>query len=530
MVLGVVPFPRSLSTRAGVFTLSPEVVLTGDAEVASVIADLVLARTGVRLRVAVAVAVAAASGRTIAVRRTGTGAPEGYRLRVDPGGVALESPDAAGLFYGAQTLVQLLSHNDAGGWDLPAADISDAPRFAHRGMMLDVARHFFPVPVVERLIDRIAALKLNVLHLHLSDDQGWRLALQSRPALAHRGSQTSALGDPGGHFTGADYAHLVAYAAARHVRVVPEVDLPGHTHAVGLAYPELVEPPVISASVAETAATFGGGIPTPGEPYTGFAVGFSSLRIRDEATYKFLADVLGEIAALTPGPLLHIGGDEALGTSAEDYAYFLTRATEIVAGLGKTPVAWHEAGRVAGIAPGTIGQYWGFVTPIDGADEDARGFIAGDGRLILSPADAIYLDMKPDAQSALGLEWANGPTSLEAAYSWEPTRVIARASDRDILGVEAALWTETLATEADIEAMVFPRIAAAAEIAWSAADGPERTWPAFRERVAVLAELWADAGIRAGRIASPPPVAGAEADSDPAGSASPAESAAGSAP
>jgi hexosaminidase len=498
MRLGLVPYPRSLNLRADAFPLSPDAAVSGDPVAASVLADLVAARTGVRLG-------RAAEGETAAItlRIVPGGSSESSRLRIDAGRVLLEAPDAAGLFYGTQTLVQLLERDGAGGWRLPGVEIDDAPRFAHRGMMLDVARHFFPVEVVERLIDRIATLKLNVLHLHLSDDQGWRLALDSRPELAARASSTSAQGGPGGHFTRDDYARIVAYAAARHVTVVPEIDIPGHTHAVGLAYPELVAEPVISDEVRETAAAFGGGIPTAGEPYTGFAVGFSSLRIRDEATYVFLADVLGEIAGLTPGPYLHVGGDEALGTSREDYAHILARATAIVAGLGKTPVAWHEAGMVPSLAPGTIGQYWGFVWPVDGADEKARGFVARGGRLILSPADAIYLDMKPDADSELGLTWANGPTSLEASYSWEPTRIVEGVAESGILGIEAALWTETIADEAGIEAMVFPRLGSAAEIAWSPAAGPERTWPAFRQRLAVLATAWADAGIRAGGIGAP---------------------------
>lgn len=505
MTLGVVPVPQSLTARPGRFTLSPAVSLTGDGAAGTVLTDLVAARSGVRIDGG------AGAARTIALHHAAGGLPESYRLHISPDVVTIESPDAAGLFYGTQTLVQLLTRDAGTGWYLPAVDISDAPRFAHRGMMLDIARHFFPVAVIERLIDRIAALKLNVLHLHLTDDQGWRIALDTRPELAAQGSSTSALGDPGGHLTRADYIRLVAYAATRHVRIVPEIDLPGHTHAVGLAYPELVEAPVISPSVRETAATFGGGIPTAGAPYTGFAVGFSSLRIHDEATYAFLRDVLGELAALTPGALIHIGGDEAHGTTPEDYAAFLTRTTAIVTELGKTPMAWHEAGSVPGIAAGTVGQYWGFVSPTDGADDAARGFLARGGRLILSPADAVYLDMKPDAGSPLGLVWANGPTSLERAYAWEPRRVVTGIAEDDILGVEAALWTETIATEADIEAMVFPRVAAAAEIAWSPAAGDERTFRAFRARLAVLSVLWADAGIRAGRLDAAPAPRGDDA-------------------
>ncbi len=205
---------------------------------------------------------------------------------------------------------------------------------------------------------------------------------------------------------------------------------------------------------------------------------------------------MGELAAMTPGPYLHIGGDEAHGTDPADFALFMERATAIVADLGKTPVTWHEAGSAPGIDPDTVGQYWGFTTPIDGTDDDARAFADNDSGLILSPADAVYLDMKYDAGTRLGLTWANGPTSVERAYSWEPASIIEGIGDDDILGVEAPMWTETIRTLDDIDEMAFPRLAAAAEAAWSPADGDLRTWQSFRERVGTLGPLWSSLGIR----------------------------------
>jgi hexosaminidase len=280
--------------------------------------------------------------------------------------------------------------------------------------------------------------------------------------------------------------------------VVPEVDLPGHTHAVGLAYPELTEEPVLSAHILEIVQSHGGAVPTAGEPYTGMGVGFSSLKIHDENTYDFVADVVGELAAMTPGPYLHIGGDEALGTDPADFAEFMERATEIVADLGKIPITWHEAGAAANIEPSTVGQYWGFTTPTDGMDEKARAFVRNCSGLILSPADAVYLDMKYDADSPLGLTWANGPTSVQRAYSWEPASVIDGVTDADILGVEAPMWAETIRTLDDIDQMAFPRIAAAAEVAWSPrpSDSDLRTWDSFRARVGALGPLWSSLGFR----------------------------------
>jgi hexosaminidase len=274
--------------------------------------------------------------------------------------------------------------------------------------------------------------------------------------------------------------------------------MPGHTHAVGLAYPELAEAPVLSSAVLDELSVVGGSAPTAGVPYQGTAVGFSSLKIHDEATYDFVADVFGELAGMTPGPYLHLGGDESLGTDPEDFAVFVARASEIIANLGKTPVAWHEAGAAADIAESTIGQYWGLVTPTGAMDVKAKAFADNGAKVILSPSDAIYLDMKYSADSPLGLTWANGPTSVQRAYSWEPSDVIPGIEDSDILGVEAPMWTETIRTLDDVDEMAFPRIAAAAEAGWSPATGTSdrRTWQSFRERVGALGPLWASLGIR----------------------------------
>lgn len=419
--------------------------------------------------------------------------PEGYQLIVSAAGVRIESSTAAGAFYAEQTLAQLVQIG-ADGPLLPAVEVRDAPRFAYRGAMLDVARHFHPVSTVEAVIDRAASLKLNVLHLHLTDDQGWRLALRSHPELAEAGAATSVGGDPGGFYTRQDYAHLVAYAAARHMIVVPEFDLPGHTHAVGLSHPELLADPVIGEHVVEVTEQYGGGgLPEQGVPYTAIAVGFSSFRADAPGLEPFLRDVLGEIAELTPGPYLHVGGDEAHGTDPADYRAMIELATRIVAETGKIPVTWHEAS-VADLPRGTVGQYWGFRTG-DLADK-ARAFAEKGGKVILSPADAIYLDMKYDAETPVGLTWADGPTSVERSYDWEPATTIPDLPETAILGVEAPLWTETVRTFADIDILMFPRIASAAEAGWSPAAGTaERTWESFRHRVAGLADGWAEAGI-----------------------------------
>ena len=488
-----VPLPRLIErTFTSPFRLSPLVRIGGDVDAATELARLLALRTGFDL----------VTGDTGAIdlRIATGGAPESYTIAANADAIVVTGADAAGLFYGVQTVGQL-AESDDDGWFVPAVQVDDAPRFAYRGVMLDVARHFHGPDTVKGYIDRAASLKFNHLHLHLTDDQGWRLEMTSRPLLTEHASATAIGGDAGGFFTREQYRDIVAYAAARHMTVVPEIDLPGHTHAVGLAYPELVEDPVITDAVRDTVRDFGGDLPARGVPYQGLAVGFSSLRIDSEATYDFVADVLGEVAASTPGPFVHIGGDEALGTDPADYATFIERVTEIVAALDKTPVAWHEAGAAAGLHDATIGQYWGFVTPQGDSGEKARAFVRNGSQLILSPADAAYLDMKPRPDYDIGLTWADGPTDLERAYAWEPLDVIAGIDESDVLGVEAALWTETVRDARDVDRLAFPRAAAVAEIAWSPAAGPERTWESFRARVGALAPLWSRFGIAFDRAA-----------------------------
>ena len=194
----------------------------------------------------------------IDLRDRAGGAAESYRIAADAASVVVTGADAAGLFYGVQTLGQLIARDGDGVGSCRPSQIEDAPRFAYRGVMLDVARHFHPVETVKAYIDRAAGLKFNALHLHLTDDQGWRIHLDSRPKLTELASGTAVGGDPGGFYTKADYREIVEYAASRHMIVVPEIDMPGHTHAVGLAYPELAEAPVLSTTCSRSCRDHGG--------------------------------------------------------------------------------------------------------------------------------------------------------------------------------------------------------------------------------------------------------------------------------
>ncbi|MEU5301595.1 beta-N-acetylhexosaminidase [Streptomyces noursei] len=404
---------------------------------------------------------------------------EGYKLTSGGRAVTISAARPAGLFHGVQTLRQLLpaavekETRQSGPWRIAGGTISDAPRYAYRGAMLDVSRHFFTVGQVKRYIDQLAQYKINKLHLHLSDDQGWRIAISSWPRLATYGGSTQVGGGRGGHYTKDDYREIVRYAASRYLTVVPEIDMPGHTNAALASYADLncngQAPPL----------------------YTGTKVGFSSLCVPKKITYDFVDDVIREIAALTPGRYLHIGGDEAHSTSHADYVAFMDRVQPVVARYGKTVIGWHQ---LTGAHPvrGALAQYWGY----DKTGAQERRQVADAARhgtgLILSPADRAYLDMKYDKDTPLGLNWA-GYVNVRRAYDWDPGRYLEGAPAGAVAGVEAPLWSETLTTSSNIEYLAFPRLPGIAELGWS----PARThdWGAYRTRLAAQGPRWDALGI-----------------------------------
>ncbi|WP_454170801.1 family 20 glycosylhydrolase [Microbacterium maritypicum] len=484
--LPLVPAPVSATAREGRMPITATTRVHGSSPAAAQLIDAVERRTGIRLSTSDGI-----SGEIELLIDHGSSAPEGYTLEIGERAIIVGA-DEPGLFYGVQTLLQLLRQDDS-GWGLLGADVADSPRFPRRGVMLDVARHFFGVGDVKKFIDSTSSLKFNHLHLHLSDDQGWRVHIDAWPLLTERASATSVGGDPGGFYTKADYREIVAYAASRHMIVIPEIDLPGHTHAIGVAYPGLVEAPVLNDNLIADSARLGQPLPVAGETYLGWGVGHSSVRIHEERTYDFVRDVVHELAEMTPGAYIHIGGDESLGTPQADFGLFAERATAIVVEAGKIPMAWHEMGSAANIAEGTVGQYWGKTTPEGTHAEEAAHFVERGGALIMSAADVTYLDMKYAEDFPLGLTWA-GIIDVRSAYEWEPTAVLD-VPDAAILGVEAPLWSETTRTLGEVEQLVFPRAAAQAEVAWSPREAPERVWESFRVRVGALAPLWKAEGI-----------------------------------
>src|SRR2546421_4841007 len=469
----VVPAPVSVAANGATFTLTSTATVSSDvADVGSYLAGTLRASTGYPIPVS------AGSGGTIQLLLSGAPASvgaQGYQLTVTGTSVVVQANQAAGLFAGVQTLLQLLPPTvqsptvAPGPWTAPGGTIVDYPRFGHRGAMLDVARHFFTVAQVEHYLDEIALYKVNYFHLHLSDDQGWRIAITSWPNLAVYGGSTEVGGGPGGYYTQADYAAIVAYARSRYITVIPEIDMPGHTNAALASYAQ-----VNCNGVAP-------------KLYTGTKVGFSSLCVPLDLTYTFIDEVIGEIAALTPGPYIHIGGDEASSTTAADYASFISRAQQIVAAHGKTVIGWHDIAR-ANLLPSTVAQFWDTTT----TNAPLAAAVANGTTVVMSPANHAYLDMKYTRKTKLGQTWA-GLVDVNTAYGWNPGAYVSGVGESSVAGVEAPLWTETIVTSADIDYMAFPRLPAIAELAWSAWNTHDVT--AFDARLAAQGPRWKTIGI-----------------------------------
>jgi len=455
-------------------------------DVADYVAALFRPATGFALQTTVgAVGKAGSSSSGIRLALTAPDArlgTEGYQLQVTNRQITISAPTSAGLFYGVQTLRQLLPTAIDGtvkrpynAWPVPAGQVLDAARFGYRGAGLDVTRHFFTVAQVERYIDEISRYKIDYLHLHLSDDQGWRIAIDGWPKLTTVGAATQVGGGTGGFYTQDEYRRLVAYAQSRYVTLIPEIDVPGHVTAALASYPQL------------------GCSGKPTQVFTGIDVGFSSLCATKPNTTTFLHDVFTQLAALTPGPYVAIGGDEAKATSTADYARVVTEAAADVRAAGKVPWGWQEITATPVGTPSVAG-YWD-IGPVQASVQRAA---AAGTRLVLMPANHAYLDQKYSGATTLGLDWA-GFVDVQDAYDWDPATYVPGVASTSVLGVEGDLWTETITSPADIDYMVFPRLPAIAELGWSAPATHD--WAAFRLRLAAQAPRWKAAGI--GFYASP---------------------------
>jgi len=473
--------PEPVSLRAGTgeafaLTQSTSIVVDGGNSDAARVGEQLAAVLRPSTGFAVPVSSAGASVRGVIALRISSDATlgsEGYQLVVTSDSVRITSPTAAGLFYGTQSLRQLLPPQiemhmaqSPIPWTAPAVSITDRPRYAWRGAMLDVARHFFTVREVKQYIDILALYKLNVLHLHLSDDQGWRIEITSRPRLTSAGSVTQVAGGPGGFYTQADYSDIVRYAQERYITIVPEIDMPGHTNAALVGYPEL------SCSRR------------PPAPYTGTEVGWSTFCANKEETYALVDDIVREIAALTPGRYFHMGGDENPILSREDYAKFVERTQDIIGKHGKQMIGWEEISH-ARLSPTTLSQAWA-------TDSVAAHAVQYGAKVIISPGKRTYLDMKYDKNTELGLTWA-ALIEVRDAYDWDPATYMKGVGESNIIGVEAPIWSETVRNITAVQYLAMPRLPALAEVAWTPQS--TRSWESFRTRIATHAPRWNILGV-----------------------------------
>nr|WP_262917807.1 beta-N-acetylhexosaminidase [Muricauda sp. F6463D] len=387
---------------------------------------------------------------------------ESYQLYIKKDSIFLNAKTAAGAFRGVQTLRQLIpeSSNDTLTdfpiWVIPTGKILDGPKFGYRGTMLDVARHFFTVEEVKKYIDALAYYKINILHLHLSDDQGWRIEIKSWPQLTEVGGVTEVGGGKSGFYTQEQYKDLVNYAAERHITIVPEIDMPGHTNAASVSYPFL------NGNGKEI------------KPYIGTRVGFSTFNARKDTVYSFLDDVIREIAAMTPGPYFHIGGDESHVTKKSDYIHFVEKVEKIVQKHGKRMIGWNEIAQ-ADISSNAIAQLWS-------EPKDALKAAKNGSKIIISPAEKAYLDMQYDSISEYGLHWA-GFIPVDLGYQWNPETYVEGLSKEHILGIEAPLWSETISNSAELEYLAFPRVIGYAELGWSQSE--HLNWDEYKVRLAL---------------------------------------------
>lgn len=459
------PFTVSAVTTIVVDANNPQAVRTGE-----LLAGVLRPSTGFPI----AISSSPAAGSIIlrlAPDRAALG-EEGYDLTVTRDSVRVVAYRPAGLFRATQTIRQLLpamieSDMKIGGvpWTIPALTISDQPRFAWRGAMLDVARHFFTVDEVKQYIDLLALYKLNVLHLHLSDDQGWRIEIKSRPELTAVGSKTQVGGGPGGFYTQADYADIVRYAQDRFLMIVPEIDMPGHTNAALSAFPAL------SCSTR------------PSVLYTGTDVGWSTFCVENEGSYALIDDIVRELAAMSPAPYFHMGGDEVHVLKPAQYALFVERVQDIVNKHGKQLIGWEEILN-AKLRSGSVLQQW--------RNDSLPAQLHAGGKIIVSGARKTYLDMKYTKNTELGLTWA-AIIEVRDAYDWNPGAYVKNVNESDILGVEAPMWSETVRNIGAVQYLAVPRIQAIAELGWT----PQslRNWESFRERIATHAPRWRILGV-----------------------------------
>ena len=477
--LKLIPLPEQVSQTAGELTVDARLTVAADAPLAPeadlLAEELHLARAK------------NAGDHGILLTTNGTAGlgEEAYQLEVNADGVIIRARTAAGAFYGGQTLRQLAGQpGKAFPLALPFVRIADAPRYEWRGLLLDTSRHFFDVATIRRLTDWMADYKLNRLHLHLTDSPAWRMEVAKYPQLTERGARGNFNDSnaPAQFYTRAELREIIAYAARRHIMVVPEIDMPGHADAATRTFPEL-----------------DGGAHT--------------FNPASEATYGFLQNVLRETLALFPSPYIHLGGDEVNRSGWEKLpavaqkmrtdglpdtqaleGQFYRRMAAFVLAQGRTPAGWDE---VASNRPpaGTVVFWWRHNCP------DSLALALAEGcQVVLTPRSPCYFDYPQDAAyPQIGWKLCNTPAAVYQGPAI-PAKVPA-ARLKQVLGVEGCVWTERIATVPYLEFMTMPRLAALGEMAWTA-DG-RRDYAGFTARMQPYLRQYQEQGIHFYDAANP---------------------------
>ncbi len=522
---GIIPAPQSVKSVAGQFSLSPgeKFVITWQTEEDRKTAQLFAGFLEENYHLtSVVTGKAKKRQKAIAFRSLGYDNPnaESYSIDVSTDGIVVAGK-GAGLFYGLQTLTQMISYSGTQEVRIPCVAIRDQPRFRYRGIMQDVGYHIYPVEFIKRQIDWLAKYKLNVYHWHLTEDHGWRIEIKKYPNLTKIGAyrdqtvvsnyneQMNGLdGTPyGGFYTQDEVRELVRYAAERHVTVIPEIELPGHSLAALASYPELAC----------------GDNPGPFKAAQYWGIYDDVYCAGKEQTFQFLEDVLTEVMELFPSPYIHIGGDECPKGRWEkckycqqrikdnhledEYAlqsYFVKRIEKFVNSKGRRIIGWDEI-REGGLAPDATVMAWRSVDEGIKAAEESHD-------VVMAPVDYLYFDYVQGnrKQEPLAIAWGVSPenpgwgvVSLETVYNFEPVPPqLTTEQQKHIIGVEAPLWTEHIDTYRKVDYMFFPRLMALAEIGWT--DSGRKDWKNFNEERLPAHLAWMDATETLYRV--PPPI------------------------
>lgn len=516
----LIPLPVELKETEGAFELGPETVIRPDRTMraeAEILADELARVTGAKPKIVPAeLRILHPSQIEVIVNPDLDLAAEGYALRISPNGVRIVGKDAAGAWHGTRTLVQMLpvAKPESGTVELRGLEILDQPRFGWRGMHLDVGRHFYPVEDIKEFIDWLAFHKINTFHWHLTEDQGWRIEIKKYPKLTEVGAwreSSPPYGNRnsddgvryGGFYTQEQVKDIVAYAKARHVTIVPEIDMPGHMAAAIAAYPELGNDDI--PGYAPKVETRWGVHPYVLAP--------------TEKVFRFVDDVFTEICEMFPSKYIHMGGDEApkeqweksprvkelmkregLKNGHDVQSYFVKRVEKILEAKGRKLIGWDEI-REGGLSPKATVMSWrgeagGIASAKEGHD------------VVMASNSHLYFDyyQEPSGQAlAKGAEYEAiaGFLPISKVYEYDPVpAALSETEAKHILGVQGQLWSEYFKDYRKVEYHAFPRMAALAEIAWTPLD--RKDYPDFLRRLEGVMKRYEAAGVNTGPVYQEP--------------------------